>query len=116
MKIAIVGSRAITELDLTPYLPPNPDLVISGGAQGVDRLAEAWARQRGIPVQIFLPDYQRFGRGAPLVRNRLIVGASDLVVAFWDGRSRGTRFTIDEALRAGVDLRVYNFPGGTGRK
>ena len=55
----------------------------------------------------FLPDYARYGRAAPLRRNVQIVAYADLVLAFWDGKSRGTRFVIDQCRKQGVPVRVY---------
>ena len=95
MKIAIIGSRDITVPDLEPYLPENTTEIISGGARGADACAKAYALAHHIAYREFLPDYTRYGRGAPIVRNRLIVEAADEVIAFWNGTSRGTRSVID---------------------
>ena len=59
------------------------------------------------PTTEFLPDYARYGRAAPLRRNVQIVAYADLVLAFWDGKSRGTRFVIDQCRKQGVPVRVY---------
>lgn len=90
MKLAIVGSRNLTVNNLEEYLPEGVTEIVSGGARGIDACARAYALARGIPLTEFLPDYGRYKRGAPLVRNRTIVEYADQVLAFWDGRSRGT--------------------------
>ena len=54
----------------------------------------------------YLPDYERYGRGAPLVRNKLIVENCDSVLAFWDGQSRGTKFTLDYAKELGKPVKI----------
>src|SRR5688500_18307854 len=70
-------------------------VIVSGGAKGVDTWAEEAARSLEIPVDVVLPDWKKLKRGAGVVRNRDIVAAADLVVAFWDGKSKGTKSTID---------------------
>ena len=72
MKAAVVGSRGIVNLDLSKYLPSEVTCIVSGGAKGVDSIAAEYARAKGLELQEFLPDYSRYGRGAPLKRNELI--------------------------------------------
>lgn len=55
----------------------------------------------------FLPDYEKYGRSAPLRRNISIIEYSDLVLAFWDGRSRGTKFLIDNCKKMGIPIRIF---------
>lgn len=107
MKAAIIGSRGIQAVDFARYLPEGICQVITGGAKGVDTLAEEYARRRGIPVRLFLPDYPRFGRRAPLVRDRQMVEACDLVIAFWDGVSRGTAYTVNYAKQMGKPVQLF---------
>ena len=111
MKVAIIGSRGLEQLDLGKYLPEETDEIISGGAKGVDTLAREYANAHGIKLTEFLPDYRRFGRGAPLKRNLQIIDAADLVLAFWDGKSRGTRFVIETCEKEGVEVRVFRVDG-----
>jgi len=82
---------------------------VSGGARGVDTLAEKYADKNDIPKLIFLPDYAKYGKIAPLIRNKKIVDNSDIIIAFWDGVSRGTKFTIDYAKAQGKKVIVYIF-------
>ena len=95
MKIAIIGSRNLTAENLGEYLPPECTEIVSGGAKGIDSCAADYARTNGLILTEFLPDYQKYGRGAPLIRNKQIVDYADLVIAFWDGKSKGTKFTVD---------------------
>jgi len=106
MKVAVIGSRNI-KTDITEYIPEDATEIISGGAAGVDTLAEKYADAHGIPKRIFLPDYGEYGASAPFVRNRRIVDAADLVVAIWDGKSRGTRYTLDYAIEMGKEIKIY---------
>ena len=57
----------------------------------------------------FMPDYKRYGRGAPMKRNLEIIAYADFVLAFWDGKSRGTKYVIDNCKKQGVPIKVYLF-------
>lgn len=105
MKIAIVGSRSITVNNLGDYLPENTTEIVSGGAIGVDRSARNYARTHNIKLKEFLPEYERYGRSAPLKRNLQIIDYADEVIAFWDGMSHGTRFVIENAKEKMCRLR-----------
>ena len=96
MKIAVIGSRSITVSDLDRYLAHGTEIV-SGGAKGVDACAASYAKEKGLRLTVFLPAYERFGRAAPIVRNREIVDYADRVIAFWDGHSKGTLSVIQYA-------------------
>lgn len=106
MKVAVVGSRGLRAPDLTRFLPDDTDEIISGGAVGVDTDAALYARTHGLPLTVIRPDYPRYGRRAPIMRNLQIIDAADFVLAFWDGRSRGTAFVIRRCRERGVPLRV----------
>ena len=107
MKVAVIGSRGLSVSDLGRYLPENTTEIVSGGAKGVDTSAREYALAHGIKLTEFLPEYTRFGRSAPLKRNITIIEYSDIVLAFWDGKSRGTKFVIDNCRKLGVEVRVY---------
>lgn len=107
MKVAIIGSRNLGVIGLGEFLPENVTEIVSGGAKGVDTCAREYAQAHGIKLTEFLPDYTRYGRGAPLKRNLEIISYADLVLAFWDGTSHGTKYVIDNCKRQGVPIRVY---------
>lgn len=107
MKVAVIGSRGLSVSDLGRYLPENTTEIVSGGAKGVDTSAREYALAHEIKLTEFLPEYTRFGRSAPLKRNITIIEYSDIVLAFWDGKSRGTKFVIDNCRKLGVEVRVY---------
>ena len=106
MKLLIAGSRSIREWDISEYVPPETDLIISGGAKGVDALAERYADERGIAKQIIRPQYELYGKAAPLKRNEQMVEIADHVLILWDGRSRGTRYTMEYAFKIGKSVTV----------
>ena len=107
MRVAVVGSRGLTVPDLEKYLPDGVSEIVSGGALGVDTSAAVWARAHGVPLTEFLPEYDKYGRGAPLIRNKLIVEYADAVYAFWDGKSRGTIHTVKYAREIGKPVRIF---------
>ena len=106
MKIGIVGSRTLFVTNLTDYLPSNCTEIVSGGARGIDQCAKQAATENDLLYKEFLPDYQVYGRGAPIVRNRQIVDYSDEIIAFWDGTSRGTKTVIDYCKKANKKCTV----------
>ncbi len=94
MKLLIVGSRSITDFDLSLYITPDVDTVISGGAGGIDSLAEQYADLHRLSKYILRPRYDLYGRAAPLKRNEQLVDMADAVLVIWDGHSKGTQYTI----------------------
>lgn len=114
MKVAVIGSRSIaygkmqdTVLAyLERYIPVNATEIVSGGAIGADKLAERYADLHHLRKTIFLPDYDTYGRRAPLVRNEQIVKAADTVIALWDGKSHGTAYTVSFAVAEGVPVKI----------
>lgn len=106
MKIAVIGSRNLNIKNLEKYLSDDVSEIVSGGAKGVDSSARDYAQQNKIPLKEFLPDYRRFGRGAPLKRNLQIIEYADMVIAFWDGKSHGTKYVIDNCKKMNVPVRI----------
>ena len=106
MKLLIVGSRSITEFDLSPYISEDVDTIISGGASGVDTLAEQYADAHHISKYIIRPRYELYGRAAPLVRNEQMVDLADAVLVIWDGHSRGAQHTVKYAKKQKKQLTV----------
>lgn len=106
MKVAVIGSRNLNITNLEEYIPENVTEIVSGGAKGVDSNAKDYARKHNIPLAEFLPDYRKFGRGAPLKRNLQIIEYADIVIAFWDGKSHGTKYVIDNCKKLNVPVKV----------
>ncbi|MBR6740684.1 MAG: DUF2493 domain-containing protein [Clostridia bacterium] len=109
MKVAVIGSRNIIVPNLAEYLPEDCDEIVSGGARGVDSCAADYARRNGLKLTEFLPEYDKYGRGAPIVRNKLIVDYADTVLAFWDGSSRGTLSVIRYCEQTGKPCKIIRF-------
>ena len=106
MKLAIIGSRSLNIENLGDYLPNDISEIVSGGAKGIDSQAAEYARQNGLTLTEFLPDYARYGRGAPLKRNEQIAEYADAALAFWDGKSKGTKYTISLFKKLGKRVIV----------
>ena len=107
MKTAIIGSRGLTLSDLDKYLPDGTTEIVSGGAKGIDSCAKEYALSHGLTITEFLPEYEKYGRSAPLKRNLEIIKYADIVIAFWDGKSKGTKYVIENCKKSGVEVRIY---------
>lgn len=103
----IVGSRGLQVTYLEKYLPDSVTEIISGGAKGIDTCARKYALTHGIKLTEFLPEYEKYGRAAPLKRNIAIIEQADLVLAFWDGTSHGTKYVIDNCKRRGIPVKIF---------
>lgn len=111
-KIAIVGSREFKNKEfvktkIRDFLCPNEDTLISGGARGVDSWAEEVADERKCNKRIFKPEWDKYGKSAGFIRNKLIIDSANYVVAFWDGQSKGTKHSIDLAIKQGKPVDIY---------
>lgn len=107
MIIAVIGSRNFSDyklLETTLASLPEITQIVSGGANGADSLAEIYAKQHQIPLVLFKPDWKKFGKGAGIVRNRQIIEAAEMVVAFWDGASKGTASSLALAEKKGIEI------------
>ena len=108
--IAIVGSRDFNDYELLKAEMNKVEIkkIVTGGANGADLLAEYYAREHNIPVEVFKPDW-KLGRHAGILRNRLIVENSDAVIAFWNGQSKGTLSTINHAKKLGKPVSIVTY-------
>lgn len=106
MRAAVIGSRGLTINDLGKYLPEGVTEIVSGGAKGIDQCAREYALSHGLKLTEFLPEYDKYGKSAPLKRNITIIQNADIVLAFWDGSSRRTKFVIDNCQKLGIPLNV----------
>lgn len=112
MKLLIAGSRTITNYEtIKNVLNTLKNLgiteIVSGGAVGVDKLGEKFAKENNIPIKQFLPNWNLHGKKAGILRNINMVDYCDLAVFFWDGESNGTRFTIKESIKANKLYKAY---------
>jgi len=112
MKVAVVGSRNFNDyvrvkkaIDvIQSYV--NIECIVSGGAKGADSLGAKYADENNIEKLIFLPEWNKYGRSAGFKRNKLIIEACDFCIAFWDGKSKGTKHSIDLAKKLNKGLKI----------
>lgn len=115
--IAIIGSRSYNNYDeLKTFMDKSLILqinkIISGGAKGADSLGARWAKEHNLELVEYLPDWDRYGKSAGFKRNTTIIENSDIVVAFWDEKSKGTADSIRKARELGLDIIIYNYETG----
>lgn len=99
-KIAVVGSRDFPDQRIVErfvFLLPRHWTIVSGGARGVDRWAEETANYWRRHTDIYPANWNKYGKSAGYIRNNEIVNNCDIVVAFWDLKSKGTKHTIQLA-------------------
>lgn len=107
--VCICGSKSIKDLNIDRYLRPE-DIgeIVTGGAIGVDILADNWAKQNNIEHINYFPQYKIYGgKYAPIKRDEEMVAFSDKLIAFWDGKSKGTKATIEFALEYGIEVELH---------
>jgi hypothetical protein len=113
LKIGVVGSRNFNDYQLLKKTLDNyldmVFLIVSGGAKGADSLAERWANENSVKTLIFKPDWTQYGKSAGYIRNEKIVRESDLIIAFWDGISKGTNHTINITKKMGKKIIIIKF-------
>ena len=106
MKLLVAGSRSIKEYDLQGLVPEGVTLIITGGASGIDEIAEEYADKKRISKLVLRPRYDLYGKAAPLKRNEEMVEICDMALVIWDGKSRGAGYTIKYAKRMGKMVKV----------
>lgn len=104
MKLLVAGSRSIKDFDLSPYIPENTEVIISGGAIGIDAIAEKYADDHRISKYIIRPKYNLYGKSAPLKRNEEMIEMADKVLVIWDGISKGAEYTLKYAKKTGKEI------------
>ncbi len=112
MKVAIVGGREFDDYELVKSTLDrfkSIKLIVSGGAKGADSLGEQYAKENNIETLIHYPDWNEHGKMACFVRNSDIVRDADLVIAFWDGESRGTRDTIGKTHKGYKTIMIVRY-------
>ena len=125
LRIIIAGSRDFNDYELLKKsaieiitkktMLPDLTRIVSGGARGADTLGERFANEMGLEISRFIPDWDGLGKRAGYVRNAEMAKFAveddndGMLIAFWDGKSRGTKHMIDLAKRYGLEVHVMNF-------
>lgn len=114
MKLAIIGSRDFSNYKLLKAVLDRlifgeDDIIVSGGADGADKLAERYARENNIKTLILKPDWNKYGRRAGFMRNTDIWDASTSGIAFWDGESKGTKHSFEISKKQNKTLLIVDY-------
>ena len=113
MKLAIIGGRDFKDYErlcaIMEYTQNPVTVIVSGGAAGTDSLGARWADDHGVEKEIYLPDWDGLGKRAGFVRNQQIIDAADAVLAFWDGKSKGTAHSIGLAQKQNKPLKIIKY-------
>lgn len=116
MNIGVVGSRTFNNYELLRdnlcyylYHHEGKHTIVSGGAIGADSLAERFADEFNLEKLIFKPKWDLYGKSAGFRRNIQIIENSDIVFAFWDGKSKGAQHSINLAKEMSKSLYIVKF-------
>ena len=113
MKCIIAGGRDFNDhkrlFKIMDNCPHDITEVVCGGAKGADFFGSSWAVDRNIHVKYFIPDWDGLGKRAGFVRNAEMGDYADMLIAFWDGKSKGTKNMIDYATKKGLVVKVFYY-------
>lgn len=117
-KVIIAGSRGFSNYKLlkekcNEYLREKRKeyniIIISGGARGTDTLGEKYAQDEGFSLEVFPANWNKFGKSAGFRRNEQMAEVADALIAFWDGKSNGTKHMIEIMENKKLLVRVVNY-------
>lgn len=116
-KVIIAGCRDFADYELLKekcdfYLQnqkPENVVIVSGHASGADALGERYAQERGLQLETYPADWKAHGRAAGPIRNAKMASVARTLIAFWDGKSRGTKNIIDTATKRGLKVAVVRY-------
>jgi hypothetical protein len=114
-RVIIAGSRSFSNYELLKEhclfllqekMRTHRVIIVSGHAHGADTLGERFAKEQGLTVELHPAKWRALGKAAGIIRNAEMARASDTLIAFWDGKSRGTAHMISFAMRRGLEVSV----------
>lgn len=117
-KVIIAGGRSFADYELLTtkcdallkQKSTTLDIVIiSGTAKGADSLGERYALERGYAVEHFPADWKKYGRAAGMMRNAQMADIANALIAFWDGKSSGTKNMIDTAMKKKLNISIIRY-------
>lgn len=119
IKVIIAGTRDFNDYDflkknvdyfLQGINPNNEEIeIVSGNARGADKLGERYAKEHNLPVKLFPANWDKYGKRAGYLRNQEMANYSDVLIAFWDEKSKGTKHMIDIAKKQGLTVIVVGY-------
>ena len=115
MKVIIAGGRKfdnykllVSKCDKALSVVPHVEIV-SGGAIGADNLGQIYAIEKGYDIKVFPADWLKYGKRAGPIRNEEMAKYADALIAFWDGKSKGTKHMIDLAKSNNIRVFIVNY-------
>lgn len=112
-RIIIAGGRDFDDYERVRQaargIVQSGDTILSGGARGADSLGEKFAERNRLGLEKHPADWERHGKGAGFLRNHQMSLCADALIAFWDGRSRGTKNMIEQAHKARLETHVFYY-------
>lgn len=116
VKLIIAGGRDFDDYGLLKKECNNflgsleyPVEIVCGKAKGADSLGELYAKENKLEIKPFYPDWKKYGRAAGPVRNKEMAKYATHLVAFWNGKSRGTKSMINLAKQQGLEVKVIRY-------
>ena len=119
IKVIIAGTRdfnyyAFLKKNLDYFLqginPNNEEIeIVSGNARGADKLGERYAKEHNLPVKLFPANWDKYGKRAGYLRNQEMANYADVLIAFWDEKSKGTKHMIDIAKKQDLTVIVVGY-------
>ena len=122
MKVIIAGGRDFTNVtvmattlnnlqDVDHVIEIEKLTLICGMARGADLAAYKLFSEAGLPIKMYPADWDQYGKSAGFIRNAQMADIADMLIAFWDGESRGTAHMIDTARKLNLNVLVFNYEG-----
>lgn len=121
MKVIIAGGRDFNDYkllanscyDVLQDVDFTEIEIVVGKAKGADELGEQYARNNGFKVKEFYPNWNKYGKSAGPIRNREMAEYADYLIAFWDGKSKGTKNMIELATKHKLNISIISYTGTT---
>ncbi len=114
MKVIIAGGRDFTNYDILKQFCDNIITdsnfeIVSGNAKGADKLGEQYAKEKNLKITLFPANWDKYGKSAGMIRNKEMADYADMLIAFWDQESRGTKNMIDTAKKLNLIVNICNY-------
>lgn len=119
MNIIIAGGRefndralvveTLNDFAIEHGLTNDTLVIVSGMAQGADKIGEDVARASDLSIMMFPAQWSKYGKSAGYKRNVQMADSAHALLAFWDGKSKGTGHMIDIANSKGLIVKVISY-------
>jgi hypothetical protein len=115
IKVIIAGGRNFDDFNrlcqiCDEFLQDQNNIeIVSGAYKGADLLGERYAAERNYPIKQFPANWRQYGKSAGLKRNTEMASYADILIAFWDGESKGTKHMIELATQVGLSVQIFYF-------